>query len=177
MAYYAVITGSLRTNSVNKAVARYVEKASSRKLKHASIDLPLFNGDLEENGDPEAVQQFKDLLAGAEAIIIITPEYSHSIPGVLKNALDWAGSMSVRNVLESKKILLMGASPMAQGTAFSQAHLRQVLQACGAWVLPQPELFIGAAPKKLSDDGELNDEATLSRIDKALQAFDNWVQE
>ncbi|CAM3995932.1 NADPH-dependent FMN reductase [Alkalicoccus chagannorensis] len=178
MAYHvAAVRGSLRKESLNKRVLEHIKTMSTEEIQieEASIDaLPLFNADLEEGGDPHDVASFKQQLAAADGILIVTPEYSHGIPGVLKNALDWAGSMSNQNVLSKKPVMLTGASPSGLGTAFSQGQLRQVLDACGAYPMPQPEIFIGAAHQKLGENG-LQDEDTIKLLEDGLQAFHDWI--
>ncbi|SFL54905.1 NADPH-dependent FMN reductase [Salibacterium qingdaonense] len=172
------IAGSLRQNSFNRSILREMSQhppegmdISIFNLKH----IPLFNADLEENGDPEAVEDFKDAVKEADGFLIVTPEYSHGMPGVLKNALDWAASVSNRNVLDEKPVYVLGASPTPLGTAFSQAQVKQTLAAAGSFVLQQPELYIGKVPNKLDETGELQDERTKTKLYEALEAFDKWI--
>ncbi|WP_026690148.1 NADPH-dependent FMN reductase [Alteribacter aurantiacus] len=172
------ICGSLRNNSLNKVVINELKELSSDTftVEVVSIgDLPLFNGDLEEGGDPSVVHRFKDQLAQADGLLIVSPEYSHGVPGVLKNALDWAGSMTNVNVLDKKPAMVIGASPSAVGTALSQVQIKQTLSACGAYVLPQPEVFIGTAHERIGD-GRVTDEDTISILKDVNLKFSNWIK-
>ncbi|SDN20561.1 NADPH-dependent FMN reductase [Alkalicoccus daliensis] len=169
--------GSLRKESLNKAVIQYMaeEEYEYLTIDYISLEnIPMFNGDVEEAGEPEAVSHFKSQLKKADGILIAAPEYSQSMPGVLKNALDWAGSMTYENVLENKPVLIVGASPTQMGTGFSQAHLRQVLAACNALPLQQPQVYINQAPKKIIN-GKITDEKTKAALNKALSAFSEWL--
>ncbi|WP_171051657.1 NADPH-dependent FMN reductase [Alteribacter natronophilus] len=172
-----VIAGSLRKESINRTVMKEIMRLASDQsnVTEAYIgDLPLFNGDLEEGGDPEAAAEFKAAIRSADGIIIITPEYSHGVPGVLKNALDWAGSMTNENVLENMPAAVTGASPSALGTSLAQVQVKQTLAACGSHVLARPELFIGTAHKRLGD-GRVTDETTISLMTEFLDAFYSWI--
>lgn len=170
-------SGSLRKESFNQSVLEYMVEKNYDEIDFEAVSLkniPLFNGDVEEGGDPEAVEAFKTKIKEADGLLIIAPEYSQSIPGVLKNALDWAGSMAHRNVLDQKPVLLAGASPTQTGTGFSQAHLRQVLAACNAYPMQQPQIFINQAPRKIVN-GEITDEKTKAVLDKAVSSFSLWI--
>ncbi len=141
-------------------------------LKH----IPLFNGDLEENGDPEAVIHFKKAVDKADGLVIVTPEYSHGVPGVLKNTLDWAASVTNQNVLDNKPAFVLGASPSPLGTAFAQAQVKQTLAAAGALVLQQPELYIGSIQNKLDEAGNLTDKKTSKALGQSMETFIQWIQ-
>ncbi|WP_035710035.1 NADPH-dependent FMN reductase [Salibacterium aidingense] len=173
------ISGSLRKDSFNRMILREMARhtpegadVSIFNLKH----VPLFNADLEENGDPEAVEDFKESILEADGFLIVTPEYSHGMPGVLKNALDWAASVTNRNVLDKKPAYVLGASPAPLGTALSQAQVKQTLAAAGAFVLQQPELYIGKVPSKIDEAGRLQDDSTKTRLHQAMEAFVEWIE-
>lgn len=173
------IAGSLRKRSYNQSVLQSITETTNEKIKvtpYSIKDIPLFNADEEEGGDPETVAHFKQAIKEAEGVIIVSPEYSHGTPGVMKNALDWAGSMTNENVLNEKPVMVMGASPSGMGTGFSQAQLRQTLAACNAYVPPQPEIFIGQAHKKVDDSGRLNDQSTIDFLAKSLGDFSDWIE-
>ncbi|AOM83365.1 NADPH-dependent FMN reductase [Salisediminibacterium beveridgei] len=167
----AAFCGSLRKHSLNRSVVNHMDQTSDDIQVLSLEDIPLFNADLEEQGEPEAVFDFKKAIKEAEAVLIVTPEYSHSMPGVLKNALDWAGSMTYENVLDGKPVMIAGASPSVLGTAFAQEHLRVTLAACGAHTMPQPEIFIGKAAEKIDKDGKLIDQGTIDFLESALNGF------
>lgn len=173
------IAGSLRKKSYNQSVLQSITETTYEKLivnPYSIQDIPLFNADMEEGGDPEYVAQFKQAIKEADGVIIVSPEYSHGTPGVLKNALDWAGSMSNENVLNEKPVMIMGASPSGMGAGFSQAQLRQTLAACNAYVPPQPEIYIGEVHKKLDDSGRLNDQSTADFLAQGLDDFSAWIE-
>ncbi|WP_096435695.1 NADPH-dependent FMN reductase [Alteribacter populi] len=171
--------GSLRKESLNKKVLDQVKSQSEGVFEFEIVvlsDIPLFNADDEEGGDPLAVQAFKEKIIEADGVFIVTPEYSHGIPGVLKNALDWAGSMTNRNALNGKPAAVIGASPSILGTAFAQVQVKQTLTACGAHVLNQPEVYIGSAHKLFDNEGKISDESTLDILDECLEAFQQWIE-
>ncbi|WP_416151225.1 NADPH-dependent FMN reductase [Salipaludibacillus sp. HK11] len=173
------IAGSLREKSYNKGVLQSLTDMSHENLEVTSYsikDIPLFNADQEVGGDPQPVALFKQAIKNADGIVIVSPEYSHGIPGVLKNALDWAGSMTNENVLTEKPVLLIGASPSVIGGGFSQMQLRQTLAACNAYVPPQPEILIGQVHEKLNSDGILYDKSTITFLKQSLDDFSNWLE-
>lgn len=137
--------------------------------------LPFFNEDLERQGDPPVVREFMRALANADALIVFTPEYSYSIPGVLKNALDWASRPVGRSVLRGRPVAIMGASTGRSGTMRAQLHVRQVLQYVGAIPLPEPEVSITFARDKFNGIGELTDQGSLDTIKHLLAQLERWV--
>lgn len=142
-------------------------------LSEVAIDqLPFFNEDLEREGDPPPVVDLKRTLAQADAVLILTPEYSYSIPGVLKNALDWASRPANRSVLRGKPVAVMGASAGRSGTMRAQLHLRQIFIQIGLVPVPEPEVYVSFAPDKFNGLGELSDQTSL---DQAKQLLDNLV--
>ncbi|NJP39165.1 NADPH-dependent FMN reductase [Alkalicoccus luteus] len=174
----AAFCGSLRKESFNKQVLDTMVQLAPDNFDVSVLsieEIPLYNADIEAEGVPAPVQSFKDQLKAADGIWIVTPEYSASMPGVLKNVLDWAGSMTVENALDQKPVLIAGASPTQQGTAFAQAHLRQTLAACNAYPMQQPQLYIGGVPNKLSG-GKVEDEKTNEFLEKAMNDFDTWME-
>jgi chromate reductase len=137
-------------------------------------DLPFYNEDLERTGDPPAVRTFKQAIDRADAVIIFTPEYSYSIPGVLKNALDWASRPQGRSVMRRTPVAIMGAAAGRSGTMRAQLHLRQVLVQLGAIPMPEPELYVTFAQDKFNQLGELTDQSSLDQIRQMLRAFTAW---
>jgi chromate reductase, NAD(P)H dehydrogenase (quinone) len=122
--------GSLRRNSLNRALVRAARELAPEGLTIESLEiggLPFYNGDVEAAGDPPAVTAFKDALRAADGVLIATPEYNDGIPGVLGTALDWGSRLPGRAPLSGKPVAVMGASPSQIGTARAQLHLRQVL--------------------------------------------------
>lgn len=173
------ISGSLRKDSYNRVLLRAMAQEQREDMDVSIFNLkhiPLFNADIEVNGDPEAVEDFKEAIREADGLLIVTPEYSHGMPGVLKNALDWASSMTNENVMDGKPAFVLGASPAKLGAAFSQAQVKQSLAAAGALVLQQPELYIGQVNKKVDDAGTLTDEDTKSALQQSLDDFSSWIE-
>ena len=156
------IPGALRAASMNRAVAHAaVELAPSgvEVVVHELHDVPLYDGDVEAAGMPPGVVALRTAIAGADALLFCTPEYNSSIPGVLKNAVDWASRPSAPPLV-GKPAAFVGASPGGFGTIRSQTHLRQVLQFAGAVVMPKPEVYLSRAAALFGDDGELDRKST-----------------
>src|ERR1041384_3685194 len=139
---FLAVAGSLRRGSYNRGLIRAaIELApSGTTVTQWDLDeIPLFNADLEALGDPVPVAAFKQAIASADALVIATPEYNHCVPGVLKNAIDWASRPARRSVLTDLPVAIMGASSGGGGTARAQAHLRDGLTYTRGLVLPLPE--------------------------------------
>jgi chromate reductase, NAD(P)H dehydrogenase (quinone) len=171
------IVGSLRRESFNRAVLRTVEELAPDGMKvseHPIGDIPLYNHDVEQEGDPEPVAAFKAAISGADALLIITPEYQHGIPGVLKNALDWASRPPGRSPLNGKPVAVMGASPGMTGTARAQTQVRQTLVYNGCPLLPPPEVLVSRAHERI-EDGVVTDETTREFIEDSLERFARWL--
>ena len=172
------ISGSLRKQSYNTAALRAVQQLLPDDVALEIFDLsaiPLYNEDVREQGFPQSVQQFRDAIASADALLIVTPEYNYSIPGTLKNAIDWA-SRPPSQPFDGKPIAIMGASPGALGTARAQYHLRQVFVYLNGLLLNRPEVMISAANKKFDEQGNLTDEPTREFLKKMLIAFAEWTR-
>jgi chromate reductase len=172
------IAGSLRKESYNKALLRasldlVPENAS---LTICEIDkIPLFNQDL-ENTPPDTVKEFKNKLKAADAILFVTPEYNYSIPGVLKNAIDWASRPYGDNSLEGKAVALMSASIGMLGGARAQYHLRQTFVFLNMHPINRPEVMVPFAPQKFDEKGNLLDDKTKQLIRELLQNLVAWTQ-
>ena len=138
--------------------------------------IPLFNSDLEAEGDPDRVAEFKEAILQADGILIASPEYNHGMTGITKNAIDWASRPPKNPVLRYKPVGVMGASPGITGTARSQDQLRQALKALGAYCMPSPELLLFRAREKFDENGTLTDESTRKFISKYLNDFSEWVE-
>ena len=136
----------------------------------------MFNADVEANGDPPAVADFKRAIAAADALLIATPEYNHCVPGVLKNAIDWASRPPRRSVLTDKPVAIMGASSGRGATARAQAHLRDGLAYTNGFVLPLPEVLVDFAGEKFDDDGNLTDDDTREEVRDLLVSLAAWTR-
>jgi len=171
--------GSLRRASYNRALLAAVVEAAPADLAITVFDLapvPLYNGDVEAQGDPPGVAAFKAAIAAADAVLIATPEYNHGVPGVTKNAIDWASRPPGRAVLDRKPVAIMGASPGITGSARGQSQLRQAFEFTNSYAMPQPELLVFRAHEKFDADGRLTDEATRTHLGRFLAAFAAWVR-
>ncbi|HLX13194.1 MAG TPA: NAD(P)H-dependent oxidoreductase [Bacteroidota bacterium] len=172
------IPGSLRTRSFNRSIAKYI---ASLSLQDASVevfelnDIPPFNADIEKDL-PQSVKLLKEKLKSADAVLICTPEYNYSIPGVLKNAIDWGTRPGGDNSWSGKPVAIMGASTGRFGTARAQYHLRQILVTLNMYALNRPEVMITEAPKKFDAEGNITDEETRKRIGDLLDALIRWTR-
>ena len=174
------IAGSLRRGSYNLAVMRAaVELAPPRmevSLFGGLSEVPPFNQDVEDEGDPPTVTALKGAIGEADALLISTPEYSGSIPGVLKNALDWAARKGTasQSPLAGKPVAIMGASPGRLGTARAQPQLRHALTCAGALVMPKPEVHLMSVSGLVSD-GMLVDDKAREFVGKLLESLVEWT--
>jgi chromate reductase len=172
------IAGSLRAASYNRGLIRAaieVAPAGTSVLHHDLAEIPMFNADVEANGDPPPVADFKQAIAAADALLIATPEYNHCVPGVLKNAIDWASRPARGSVLTGKPVAIMGASAGRGGTARAQAHLRDGLAYTNGLVLPLPEVLVDLAGDRFDREGNLTDQDTREEIRDLLVALAAWT--
>jgi chromate reductase len=170
--------GSLRKDSYNKALLRAAMKLipKSTKLEIFNLEgIPPFNQDL-ENRMPEKVKGFKAKIKAANAILIATPEHNYSIPGVLKNAIDWASRPPEDNSFEGKPVAIMSASPGTLGGARAQYHLRQVLVSLNMHAINRPEVIVASADEKIDEKGNLADEKTRKKIRQLLENLVDWTK-
>lgn len=172
------IAGSLRKGSYNAAALR---AAGSLVPDGASLEtfditpIPLYNEDVKQAGFPAPVQDLRSRIAGADALLIATPEYNYSVPGVLKNAIDWA-SRPPDQPFNDKPVAIMGASPGMLGTARAQYHLRQIFVFLNMHFINKPEVMIAAANTKFNEAGELTDETARKLMRELLQALVDWTR-
>lgn len=170
--------GSLRKGSYNKALLRAALELVPKDAELQTFDLeglPLFNQDL-ENEPTEKVKEFKARIRAADAILIVTPEYNYSIPGVLKNAIDCASRPYGDNAFEHKPVAIMGASIGMAGTARAQYHLRQSFVFLTCFALNQPEVMVPFAQDKIDENGNVTDEKTREKIKELLQNLVAWTR-
>lgn len=176
----AGISGSLRKGSYNTAALRAAGEMAPEGVKFEIVTLeglPLFNQDVEAEGWPEPVQRLRDRLAPVDGIVFSTPEYNYSIPGVLKNAIDWLSRPEgPDSPIFGKPAAIMGATPSMIGTARAQAHLRQVAFYNAMPLLANVEVLIARAAEKFDDDGRLTDEKTREFVGKMMNEFAPWVR-
>ena len=169
--------GSLRQKSYNRMALRVAVELAPAGMTIETFDIaPIepYNEDVKQRGFPPPVQEFREKIRAADALLIVTPEYNHSIPGVLKNAIDWA-SRPPEQPFNGKPIAIMGASPGKLGTVRAQAHLRACFVFLNAPVMTQPEVLIGNAAQMFDDQGRLTDQATREFIGKLLVSLADWT--
>ena len=172
------IAGSLRRESYNRAALR---AATQLVPEDATLDvfeldgIPGFNQD-EEHHPPAKVVAFKRRIREADAILIVTPEYNYSVPGVLKNAIDWASRPYGDSAWSGKPVAIMGASVGTIGTARAQYHLRQTFVFLNMFPINQPEVMIGNAAERFDAQGNLTDETTKDFIRQLLQNLVAWTR-
>lgn len=171
-------SGSLRKDSYNTAALRAAKELMPEGMELEIFDLsaiPLYNGDVEAQGFPPAVVRFHERIAASHGLLIATPEYNYSSPGVLKNAIDWASRPSGKAPLMRKPTAIFGASPGVFGSARAQYHLRQCFVGLDMPVVNKPEVMIGKAPEKFDAQGKLTDEKTKEVLRSLLVSLGNTV--
>ena len=173
------ISGSLRRGSHNRkllrAAADVLPSGAELVLWDGLAGLPAYDEDLEERFTPAPVQEWRDALTAADAVLIATPEYNSSIPGALKNALDWASRPFPDNALKGKPVLVIGSSTGLFGAVWAQAETRKTLKAIGAHVL-ESELPVGMADMAFAEDGSLADPELAERLQSQLEDLLREVQ-
>ncbi len=165
------IAGSLRKGSYNKSLLRAALDLLPEDVELEIFDLkgiPLFNQDLEKRM-PAKVREFKAKIEAADAILIATPEYNHSMPGVLKNAIDWASRPYGDNSFDGKPVALMSASIGSFGGSRAQNHLRRSLTCLDTHLVDKPEVFVAFVDEKVDEKGEIADEETRKKIKELLE--------
>jgi len=172
------IAGSLRKKSYNRAALRAAQQLVPEGAKLDIFELegiPVFNQDEEQN-PPDKVKQLKAKVRAADAILFVTPEYNYSIPGVLKNAIDWASRPYGDNAWAGKPVAVMGASVGALGTSRAQYHLRQVFVFLDMLPVNKPEVMIGNASQRFDEAGNLVDQDSRKHIRELLESLVNWAR-
>lgn len=175
------LPGSLRRNGYNRKLLQAAVICAPAGLHVDVYDalsaVPLFDEDLEAatHGGPDGVAHLRAAIGIADGLLIATPEYNQSIPGVLKNAIDWLSRPAPEEALLGKPIAIMGATPGRWGTRLAQTALRQTLSATGGVVMPAPTLFIDNAESQLGADCELCDAALLTTLRAFMNGFADWL--
>jgi len=170
--------GSLRRASYNRALLRAAAELAAPTLHvvvHDLSPIPLYNGDVEAAGAPSSVTDLRTAVRQADALLIVTPEYNHGVPGVLKNTIDWLSRPPRESVLNGKVAAIMGASPSMTGTARSQTQLRQAFVFTNTYALLQPEVLVARAHEKFDADGRLTDQGTSDFIKVFLKGFGDLI--
>ena len=173
------IAGSLRKESYNRRLLRAAQELVPEGVTIETFDeldqIPLFNQDHEQNPAPKVVE-LKQRIRDADAILIVTPEYNYSVPGVLKNAIDAASRPYGDSAWNGKPVAIMGASVGALGTARAQYHLRQMFVFLNMYAVNQPEVMLANAHQHFDEHGKLTDETAKKLIRQLLQELVNWTR-
>jgi chromate reductase len=168
------IAGSLRSESLNRKALQIAKKMASelgtdvQEMDLKKLALPVFDEDLRAHGFPESVVTLKQAIEAADVLLIATPEYNHSIPAPLKNAIDWASDKT--NPFAGKTAAIFGASMGLYGTLRAQLHLRQVLTALSVELVPQPQVFIHSAREAFMTDGSFADSQVVKQLKLLIEA-------
>jgi chromate reductase, NAD(P)H dehydrogenase (quinone) len=166
------ISGSLRDGSYNtkllRAAAQLLDEEVELELWDGLKAVPPYDEDDDRDPAPAAVSRLREAIAGADGVLFATPEYNSSIPGVLKNAVDWASRPLATNVLRSKPVAVIGSSTGMFGAVWAQADLRKVLAATGARVA-EAELAVGHAQTRFDEDGRLTDESIREELREVVE--------
>jgi chromate reductase, NAD(P)H dehydrogenase (quinone) len=172
------ISGSLRENSYNTTLLREACRLAptGMTIEIASIrDIPLYDADVEARGFPKTVMALCEKVSAADALLMATPEYNFSIPGVLKNVIDWLSRPPHDAALKGKPVAIVGAGGRL-GSARAQYHLRQVCGCLSMLPVPRPEIFVPNAWEKFDDSGRLTDQAAARQVGELLTALADWTR-
>jgi chromate reductase, NAD(P)H dehydrogenase (quinone) len=172
------IAGSLRKESYNKSALKAAQALAPEGTEVEIFDIagiPLFSQDDEHNVPPK-VTEFKKRIHAADAILFVTPEYNYSVPGVLKNAIDWASRPYGESAWHGKPVAIMGASVGTLGTARAQYHLRQMFVFLNMYAVNQPEVMIANASQKFDNEGNLSDDIAANLITQLLTNLRDWTR-
>lgn len=179
MASYKVgyFVGSLSSTSINRLLARALARLAPPELRLNEVpirDLPLYSQD-HDSDYPAVARAFKQSVADCDALLFVTPEYNRSIPGCLKNAIDWASRPWGQNSFARKPSGVIGTSPGAIGTAVAQSHLRGVLCFCNSPLMNNAEAYIQFKPGLITADGEVTDESTEKFLRSYLTEMHDFI--
>lgn len=173
----AIIVGSLRKESINLKLAKALSRLGQGKIETTFVniaDLPLFSQDLEA-AVPAAVTRMKNDIEGATAVLFVTPEYNRSMPGPLKNALDWASRPYGKNSFAGKPAALCGASVGNIGAALAQAHIKPVLNYLDLTLMGQPEMYLHFTEGLIDTDGNVANDNTKKFLQGFVDKFAAWI--
>jgi chromate reductase len=169
--------GSLAAKSINRLLAKALVRLAPAQLEMTEIpfkDLPLYSYDYDADY-PQVARQFKDAISAVDAVIFVTPEYNRSIPGALKNAIDWASRPYGTNAFARKASAVIGTSPGKIGTAVGQQHLRSILAFCNSPQMNSIEAYIQFEPGLITEDGQVTNPATEEFLRKYMEEFNSFI--
>jgi chromate reductase, NAD(P)H dehydrogenase (quinone) len=169
--------GSLATRSINRLLAKALVRVAPPELELTEIsfkDLPLYSYDYDKNY-PAVATAFKDAISAVDAVLFVTPEYNRSIPGALKNAIDWASRPYGENAFTRKPSAVIGTSPGKIGTAIAQQHLRSILAFCNSPLMNSIEAYIQFEDGLISADGQVSNESTRSFLQNYMVEFHGFI--
>jgi chromate reductase, NAD(P)H dehydrogenase (quinone) len=171
------ICGSVRKGSFNRGLLRAAQELAPEGVEIAIYDIddiPPYDADVDSTKRPDSVLRLKQAIADADALLIASPEYNASFPGVLKNAIDWASRPLAETPLMNKPAAVMGASGGLSGTARAHVALAPVLDSCGVLVMPKPNVMVRQAAKVFDEEGRLVDEDTREHVQRLVEALVEW---
>ena len=171
------LVGSLATGSINRLLAKALVKVAPSELQLMEIpfkDLPLYSYDYDKNY-PAVATAFKDAISAVDAVLFVTPEYNRSIPGGLKNAIDWASRPYGKNAFTRKPSAVIGTSPGKIGTAVAQQHLRSILAFCNSPLMNSIEAYIQFEDGLINEDGEVSDQSTREFLANYMAEFHGFI--
>lgn len=174
------LAGSLRRASYNRALLCAAQQLTPPSLVieiELLDDLPMFNADLDGTDTPEAVVRLRRAVREADGLLLVTPEYNHGVPGVMKNAIDWLSQPLAQSALDGKPTAIMGASTGMAGTARGQSQLRQSFVLTNTPAMLRPEVLVGRAQDKFDPSGRLIDEPTRRFLRGFLEQFAGWIEQ
>ena len=171
------LVGSLAKASINRKLAKALVRLAPPQLELVEIpfkDLPIYSYDYDANF-PDVAKTFKQAIAAVDGVLFVTPEYNRSIPGGLKNAIDWASRPYGKNSFARKPSAVIGTSPGAIGTAVGQQHLRSLLSFCNSPQMSSPEAYIQFTPGLITDDGEVTNDSTAEFLRTYMTEYHAFV--
>lgn len=171
------LIGSLAKQSINRRLATALTRLAPEHLTFTEIpikDLPLYSYDYDPDY-PAVATTFKNAIGAVDAVLFVTPEYNRSIPGALKNAIDWASRPYGKNSFTRKPSAVIGTSPGAIGTAVGQQHLRSVLSFCNSPQMNAPEAYIQFTPGLITDEGEITNDSTAEFLKNYMVEFHQFI--
>ena len=179
MAYQVgYFVGSLSSTSINRTLSKALLSVAPKDLEFTEIpigDLPLYSQDFDEDYPPEG-KALKEAIAASDAVLFVTPEYNRSIPGALKNAIDWASRPYGENAFDHMPAGVIGTSPSGIGTAVAQQSLRAVLSFCNARQMTAPEAYITFNPEAYGEDGQVLEEELKGILTEFMQEFRDHIE-